>query len=595
MGLHWIDWAIIAAFLMLSLYIGIRFKNKASGSLADFFLGGRNLPWYIAGISMVATTFAADTPLWVTERIANEGISGNWLWWNMVIAGMLTTFFFARLWRRANVLTELEFIELRYGGKPASWLRGFKAVYLGVFLNSVVIGWVNFAMIKILEVFFELPFMEALFIVGGMMVFVAIYSSLSGLLGIAITDTVQFVIAMTGCVILAVIVLNHDSIGGIAGLKEQLAHESWRFDFFPRIGGDAASTVGTFSLSIGAFLSYVCVQWWASWYPGAEPGGGGYVAQRMMSAKNEKHAVLATLFFNIAHYCLRPWPWIIVGLCALVLYPDLPATESSKGFVYAMRDHLPVGLKGLLLVAFLGAYMSTISTQLNWGSSFLSNDLYKRFIRKPDTFDSEAKANKHYVASGRIFTVFIMLFAFGATTMIETIDAAVKFLIACGAGLGAVLILRWYWWRINVWSEIAATLAPFLFFSISAYLIEPRMGPEFAANNGTLFVTVIGTTITWLWVTFLTKPESMDTLQGFYDRVRPQGNWKVFKGHRSNGTTGGLLVAWLSSVVLVYSILFLIGRVIFHEWTSALMWAGIAAAAGAILAISIKRTNLLTD
>lgn len=591
-----VDWIIVAAFLLLSLYIGIKYKNKASGSLTDFFLGGRNLPWYIAGISMVATTFAADTPLWVTERIANEGISGNWLWWNMVIAGMLTTFFFAKLWRRANVLTELEFIELRYGGKPAKWLRGFKSVYLGVFLNAVVIGWVNFAMIKILEVFFDLSPTDALLMVGGLMVFVAIYSSLSGLLGIAITDTVQFVIAMTGCIILAVIVLNHEDVGGIDGLKTQLEGEAWRFDFFPTIGNDVASTVGTFSLSIGAFLSYVCIQWWASWYPGAEPGGGGYIAQRMMSAKNEKHAVLATLFFNIAHYCLRPWPWIIVGLCALVLYPDLAPEESSKGFVYAMRDYLPVGLKGLLLVAFLGAYMSTISTQLNWGSSFLSNDLYKRFIRKEHTFNNEKESNKHYVKMGRVFTVVIMAFAFGATTMIESIDPAVKFLIACGAGLGAVLILRWYWWRINAWSEIAATLAPFLFYSISTYLIEPQMGESFAANNGTLYITVLGTTLIWLIVTFATKPEQQGHLQAFYNRVKPQGNWKgVETGTKPKSNTGGLLVAWFSSVALVYSILFFIGKLIFHEWSDTLMWGVFAVISGVLLAISIKRTNLLTD
>lgn len=584
MSLHAIDWAIIATFLLISLAIGLKYRNSAGKNLNEFFLGGRNLPWYIAGISMVATTFAADTPLWVTEKIAQYGVSGNWIWWNMLIGGMLTTFFFSRLWRRAEILTELEFLELRYSGVEAAFLRGFKSVYMGVFLNAVVIGWVNVAMIKILEVFFNIPTSTALMYVGGLMVLVAFYSSLSGLMGVVITDMIQFTIAMVGCVILAIIVLQSEDIGGISGLKEHLADEPWRFDFFPNLNFDGSlmEKISGFSLSVGAFFSYVAVQWWASWYPGAEPGGGGYVSQRMMSAKDEKNAVFATLFFQIAHYCLRPWPWIIVGLCALVLYPELPAEDAGKGFVMVMQDFLPVGLKGLLLAAFLGAYMSTISTQLNWGASYLTNDLYKRFIRKEDSFKDESKAQSHYILIARFFTVFIMIFAFYATTQITTIDGAARFLINCGAGLGMVLILRWYWWRINAWSEIAATLAPILAYSVSTTWLEPKWGAEFVLNNGTLLVTVGFTTIVWLSVTLFTKPVDSKVLTIFYNRVKPEGWWAGFLSRnpdisdvKHDGKIGGLLLAWISAILMTYSILFFTGYIIFQEWRLATIWLAV--------------------
>jgi len=581
MALHPIDWAIIAAFLLISLIIGLKYRNAAGKSLTDFFLGGRNLPWYIAGISMVATTFAADTPLWVTEKIAQHGISGNWMWWNMLIGGMLTTFFFSRLWRRAEILTELEFLELRYSGVEAAFLRGFKSVYMGVFLNAVVIGWVNAAMIKILEVFFDIPTSTALWYVGGLMVLVAFYSSLSGLMGVVITDVIQFTIAMIGCIVLSIIVLQSDDIGGMAGLKAHLSDQPWRFDFFPNLNfnGSVGETIAAFSLSAGAFFSYVAVQWWASWYPGAEPGGGGYISQRMMSAKDEKQAIFATLFFQIAHYCLRPWPWIIVGLCALVLYPDLPVDDAGKGFVMVMQDYLPTGLRGLLLAAFLGAYMSTISTQLNWGASYLTNDLYKRFIRKEGSFANDSLAQAHYIKIARLFTVLIMICAFYATTQIKTIDSAASFLINCGAGLGMVLILRWYWWRINAWSEIAATLAPFLAYSVGVFWLEDIYGDVFRRNNGTMLITVGFTTIVWISVTFLTKPVDHKVLSVFYNRVRPEGWWGAVNsadessaGMKSKGNIGELLLAWISAIAMTYSILFCTGYAIFHEWKLAAIW-----------------------
>jgi Na+/proline symporter len=585
MGLSILDWSIIVGYLLLAAGIGFYYKNQASQSLEHFFLGGRNLPWYIAGISMVATTFAADTPLWVTEKIAQHGISGNWLWWNMLIGGMLTTFFFARLWRRAEIVTELEFVELRYSGKAAAFLRGFKSVYMGIFLNAVVIGWVNTALAKILEVFFEIPASETVYYLAAAMGVVVLYSSLAGLLGVAITDFVQFFIAMAGCIILAIVVLNTEKVGGISGLKAQLP--AWRFDFFPQIGSSSlADQVGTYSLSIGAFLTFGLVQWWASWYPGAEPGGGGYIAQRMMSARNEKDAVFATLFFQIAHYCLRPWPWIIVGLCALVLYPELSIEESSKGFVYAMRDHLPSGLKGLLLVAFLSAYMSTISTQLNWGASYLTNDLYKRFIRKNKAGESAAEVQKDYVSKARLFTWLIVLVGLFASTQMQSIDQAATFLIECGAGLGLVLILRWYWWRINAWSEITASIAPFVGYLLANHYLELAYPYNFLFTVGL-------STLAWLLVTYLTPATKQEKLEQFYQKVRPDGWWKPFKKEKEEkGNLLALSLCWLSSIAMVYALLFAIGDLIFQNYREANIEFLIAFSCFLVLRKQLKITRI---
>lgn len=589
MVFEWIDWLIIAAFLGLSLGIGIFYQKRASSSLADFFLGGRNLPWYVAGLSMVATTFAADTPLWVTEVIAQHGVSGNWLWWNMLAGGMLTTFFFARLWRKANILTELEFIEMRYGGWPARLLRGFRSVYLGVFMNVIIIAWVNYALLTILQIFFGLessgPWWEneLYWYILLAMIFVVIYSSLSGLIGVAMTDTVQFFIAMISCIILAVFVLDSPEIGGVDGLKSKLPE--WRFKFFPSIG-NTAEGVEVFSIGVASFLTFSLVQWWASWYPGAEPGGGGYIAQRMMSARSEKDAVWASLFFQIAHYCLRPWPWIIVALCALVLYPDLSTEDAGQGFVLIMRDYLPAGLKGLLFVAFISAYMSTISTQLNWGASLLTNDLYRRFMKSEDKFESEEEAQKHYVKIGRVITSVLMLIAFFVTTRIETIDAAAKFLIQCGAGLGLVLILRWYWWRINAWSEIAASVAPIVGYVLANYFLEF----EFPYN---FLFTVLFSLIVWVPVTFLTRAEPFEKLRSFYQKVEPGGWWpERFQTDTTRGQWSlKPLFSWISALLGTYSVLFGIGYLIFKDYAESTVWLGIGGVSFVVLYLLMRTTK----
>ncbi|MFT5915810.1 MAG: Na+/proline symporter [Flammeovirgaceae bacterium] len=602
MSLHWLDWAVIATFLIVILTVGLRYTQQAGKSVESFFLGGRNLPWWIAGTSMVATTFAADTPLLITELVASKGISGNWLWWNALIGGMLTTFFFAKLWRRANIVTDVEFIELRYSGKPAAFLRGFKAIYLGVFLNAVIIAWVNLALMKLISVFFGIEYFEQLQYVAIAMLVVAIYSSLSGLLGVAITDFIQFIIAMVGCILLSIIVLNSDKVGGVEGLKSSLDPNT--FDFFPKLdfmGDSIGETVMTYSISFISFFAFVGVQWWASWYPGAEPGGGGYVAQRMMSAKTEKDAIKATLFFQVAHYALRPWPWIIVALCALVLYPDLSAADKGLGFPMAMKEFLPVGLKGLLLVAFFAAYMSTISTQLNWGTSYLINDFYKRFFFKTEsnpTEETQEKEQKQLVFASRIGTFIIMAVGLLITTQMQTMEGAFNFMIACGAGLGMVLILRWYWWRLNAWSEISATLAPFIPFGLLKWremsnlaILETKLGspiPQvdldvfyqanwFYQSPYNFLITVAFTTIVWLAVTFLTKPTAQETLHKFYHRIQPQGAWERVRKQldlpKQKSEIGSLLLLWLAGVILVYSCLFLIGELIFGELSQAMVYA----------------------
>lgn len=585
--LQTIDWLIIAAYFVLSLFIGLYFNKRAGKNLSEFFLGGRAMPWYLAGLSMVATTFAADTPLAVNELVAQHGIAGNWLWWNMLLGGMLTTFFFARLWRRSGILTEVELIEFRYSGKPAAWLRGFKAVYLGVFMNCIIIGWVNVALITILRVFFNISESEALWYVAGAMLITAFYSALSGLWGVTVTDAVQFVIAMTGCIVLAFLVLDSDKIGGIAGLKNQLPASS--LDFFPVIGdGSSAGTVLT--LSVASFLAYLSI-WAFSWYPGAEPGGGGYVAQRMMSTRTEKESIYATLFFQMAHYCLRPWPWIIVGLCTLILYPELGETDKKLGYVMAMKDFLPAGLKGLLLVAFLAAYMSTIATQLNWGSSYLVNDLYKRFIKPPEKFSSDEKAQLSYVTAGRAVTFLTMAIGLFVTTQITTIAGVWSFVIECGAGLGLVLIMRWYWWRINAWSEITATLTPFVAYAVSKFILQLEFPNSF-------FFTIGITTAAWIIITFLTKPENDETLHAFYKKVQPQGCWNPVRIKLNMPETGSLVplfICWISAALMTYSVLFATGYFIFQETSKAWMWTAGAALFFFVFRMAVKKSGVFEN
>jgi Na+/proline symporter len=575
-----IDWVVVAAYFSASIYFGLRYSRRAGEDTGEFFLSGRNLPWWLAGTSMVATTFAADTPLAVTELVAKNGIAGNWLWWNFVLGGMLTVFFFARLWRRAGVLTDVEFVELRYSGRPAAFLRGFRSVYLGLFMNSVIIGWVNLAMAAILQGMFGLGTGEAMVYVAVAMLLTAGYSAVAGLWGVAVTDVFQFVFAMTGCVVLTFFVLAEPAVGGLGGLVEKLP--DWSLRFLPSVGGepmDGLAAGSTLALSSLAFLAYVGVQWWACWYPGAEPGGGGYIAQRMMSAKDEKHSLLATLWFTVAHYCLRPWPWILVGLASLILYPDLAPDEKRLGYVYAMRDYLPTGLRGMLVAAFFAAYMSTIATQLNWGTSYLVNDFYRRFL-------AAGKGEKHYVAVSRAMTLAVMAASFGVTMMMETISGAWAFIIEAGAGLGLVLIARWFWWRVNAWSELAAMLTPFAVFA----WVKTSTTLEFPVS---LFLIVSVTTVAWIAVTLLTKPSATETLRAFYTRVHPGGWWgpvsASLPGVRPDSGYGRLLVDWLAGVVLVYAVLFGVGKILLGSAGEGLAFLAAGGAAAALILAHIRK------
>ncbi|MBV5326877.1 MAG: Na+:solute symporter [Chlorobium sp.] len=575
-----LDYSFIVGYLLLTLFIGLLFSKKASENVGEFFLSGRKLPWWIAGTGMVATTFAADTPLAVTGLVAKNGIAGNWVWWTFVSGGMLTVFFFARLWRRSNILTDLEFIEIRYSGTAAKFLRGFKALYFGLFINSIIIGWVNLAMYKIIRIM--VPELNPEITIIALVVLTTVYSGLSGLWGVSITDAVQFIIAMTGCIILAVLALQAPEVGGISGLQHALP--AWMFDFYPSLSGSRETPVqdsGAFSLPFASFAAMAFVQWWASWYPGSEPGGGGYIAQRMMSAKDEKHSLLATLWFTVAHYCLRPWPWIIVALASLVMFPDLPLDQKEDGFVYVMKTVLPSGLKGLLVAAFLAAYMSTLSTHLNWGTSYLINDFYQRFL-KP-----EAEA-AHLVKASKIVTGLIAIFSLFITFyVLKTITGAWEFIIQCGAGTGFVLIFRWFWWRLNAWSEITSMLAPFLAYAWISFFTSITF-PD------SLFIIVLFTISSTLIVTFLTPPTDTERLQSFYRTTRVGGIlWKkisvTMPEVESDKGFIMLFIDWLLGIILVYAALFGTGKLIFGDPMQAVIYFATALGAGTLIYKDLNR------
>jgi Na+/proline symporter len=570
-----LDWIVIGAYFALNLAIGLYYARRARGSTTEFFLSGRNVPWWLAGTSMVATTFSADTPLVVTGMVARYGIAGNWLWWNMAASGMLTVFVYARLWRRAGVMTDVEFAELRYSGKPAAFLRGFRALYLGLPINCIVMGWVNLAMLKILQVTLGLDAAGALWVLLGMLAFTAFYTTLAGLWGVLVTDLVQFALKMGMVLALAYFAVR--ATGGLGALQDQVraldaaAGGGSRLAFFP-------STDSAWMPAITLFV-YLGVSWWASWYPGAEPGGGGYVAQRIFSAKNERHGLFATLWFNIAHYAVRPWPWILTALASLVLYPTLQDKES--GYVRTLMDPavFPPALRGIMLAAFCAAYMSTIGTQLNWGASYVVNDFYRRFLRP-------RRAEREYVIVSQAVTVGLMLLSIYVTLHLASIEQAWKLLIVTGAGTGTVLLLRWFWWRINAWSEVsamavAAVVSLFLQLGLKWDSDRPR---DFAYI---MIVTVTLTTIAWLATTWITAPEPAETLQAFYRRVRPHGRgWAPIAAAvgvpEASGSLGGELLNAFLGCVLVYGALFGVGEILLRSavrGTILLIVAGLAAAA----------------
>jgi Na+/proline symporter len=572
MNLTSFDWAVIATYFLLTLGIGLYYTRRGRQNTSEFFLSGRDAPWWLAGTSMVATSFAADTPLAVTGIVIEYGIAGNWLWWSMVMSGLMTVFFYARLWRRSGVMTDVEFAELRYSGKPAAFLRAFRALYLGIPINCIVLGWVNLAMIKVLGGALGVGRDTAFWLLAAMLVFTSLYTALAGLWGVLVTDFFQFLLMMSMAILLAVLAVS--TIGGIESLRTQVAAldmvsgtSDSRLAFFPSLGSEAAWLP---VLTLGVYLA---VNWWATWYPGAEPGGGGYVAQRIFSARDERHGVLATLWFNLAHYALRPWPWILTALVALVLYPSLPDKEAA--YVQAFMDPqvFPRWLRGFMIAGFAAAYMSTIATQLNWGASYIINDFYRRFV-------APSKSERHYVIASQMATVLLMIVSLVVTFYLESIAGAWKLLMATGAGTGTVLLLRWYWWRINAWSEISAMVTAAV-VSLLLQTIWPKWNADHLSDFGYLILVTVGvTTVVWLSVTLLTSPEPREKLRAFYEHVRPAGpGWKPVATLSPVTPHEGLVLQfanWLLGCTLVYASLFAIGNLIFREWMVASVCLSVA-------------------
>jgi SSS family solute:Na+ symporter len=576
-----VDWAVVALYFLFNLGIGFYYKSRAGSSVDEFFLSGRNVPWWLAGTSMVATTFAADTPLAVTGMVAVGGIAGNWLWWCFVASGMLTVFFYARLWRRSGVMTDIEFSEIRYSGRPAAFLRGFRALYLAIPINCIILGWVNKAMVDILSLVLGVTAKQALLIVIGMIALTSFISTLSGLWGVLVTDVFQFVVKMGMVIALAVYAVR--AVGGIDQMKQKLAV----IDLARGGQGSVLNFVPDMNsawMPLIAFLVYISLNWWATWYPGAEPGGGGYIAQRMFCAKDERHSLLATLWFNVAHYAVRPWPWILVALTSLILFPGLEKPET--GYVRVMIAYLPPSLRGLMVAAFAAAYMSTIATQLNWGASYLVNDFYRRFLKKTES-------PQHYVRVSQVATVFLTLVSAVVTLYLDSIAGAWKLLLVTGAGTGGVLLLRWYWWRINAWSEVSAM--------ISAFIVSVTLQSGFKMNSDKpvdfawiMIITVSITTAVWLAVTFLTAPEPRDVLIAFYRRTRPSpSGWGPIAklAPEVKAARDGLsnLLDWAAGCMLIYGVLFGVGKLMLHEVVPGLILLAAGVTGMAILYWDLSR------
>ena len=561
MQLENIDWLIISSFFIISLVIGVVVSKKSGKDVTEFFLSGRKMPWWLLGISMVATTFSADTPNLVTDIVRTKGVAGNWLWWAFLLTGMLTVFVYAKLWRRSKVLTDLEFYELRYSGKGAAFLRGFRAFYLGAVFNILIMASVCLAGIKIGGALLGLSPVETLLISCAITV---AYSSIGGLRGIIITDFFQFILAMVATFWAAYEIV---SLPQIQGLSNLLNHP----DVIPKLSliPDIADT----DLFIAVFIIPLAVQWWAVWYPGAEPGGGGYIAQRMLSAKDEKNAIWATLLFNFMHYAVRPWPWILIALASIVVFPTLeslqvafPNTIVGNDLAYpAMISFLPSGLLGLLVASLIAAFMSTISTHLNWGSSYLVHDFYRRFF-------VTGKSEKHYVFIGRVFTILLMIISAFFALYLNNSLQAFGIILQIGAGTGLIFILRWFWYRINVYSELTAMIVSFLVAVAFEFIIPNNFSVE-----EKLIIGVTITTVSWLIVTMITPPSSIKTLQNFYKKIQPGGpGWKtiikkseesgiIITGKKEKWDVPSGILCMVFGSISIYSILFGIGYILYSK------------------------------
>ena len=570
MKLYAVDWILVGCYLAFSLGVGFYFSRRASGSLSDYFVSGRGLPWWLLGTSMVATTFAADTPLAITGWIRTEGIWKNWFWWNYIFSHALVIVVFSRLWRRAEVITDNELVELRYGGRPAAFLRGFKAFYFSTIFNFIVMGWVITAMTKVFEVFFGVGQIYAVSLCVGI---VLIYTVFSGLWGVVITDFVQYVIALGGTVVLAVVVINSDAVGGysqfISKISELPIEQTSMFITQPT-GGEEF-----FSSDFFTFLIFMTVVWWSS----HNADGGGYFIQRLSSAKNERHALAGTAWFAINHYVLRLWPWVLIALASVIIFPEAASVaggDDESVYLVMIRDFLPPGLRGLLLVSFLAAFMSTVSTHLNWGASYIVNDLYRRFVRR-------SAPQRHYVRVSRIATVALAVIAGAVALQIKNIGDAWIFLWAMSSGVGLVLILRWFWWRINAWSEIVA-LASSLVTILVLILYTGAKGIPLELKHQILVVPI--SIACWVTATFVTAPESSEKLSDFYKRVRPPGFWSPVRKRlgvaRGWGGFSSVLLNWSLVVSSLLCLMIGTGKLVLGDGATAL-WLLLASAIAFVL------------
>ena len=582
MKLTLLDWFAIIAYLAASMLIGLYFRRRSSGSTEDYFVSGRDVSWWLAGTSMVATTFAADTPLAVTGIVYFTGISGNWLWWSFLPSGMMTVFLFARLWRRSGLLTDVQFAEMRYAGKPAAFLRGFRAIYLGLLMNCIILGWVTKAMATIIQTAMGFsPEASLAICILFLIPFTGLYVSLGGLWGVLWTDVFQFVLKMG-----IVIAVAYYAVRGAGGMDALLAKlQEMRASTAAHSVGDATSFLPDFGAGFTAemlwtipvitFVVHLAVQWWAFWYPGAEPGGGGYIAQRIFSTRSEREGLLSVLWFNIAHYAVRPWPWILTGLACLVLYPGLSRGDAEASYIRAAVEHLPPAFLGVLLAGFLAAFMSTVATQLNWGGSYLVADFYRRFIRRD-------AAEPHYVfVSMYVVTPLLVILSGVVAWMLTSITSGWENVLVIGAGTGSVYILRWYWWRINAWSEISAMVTSLVVSQILQQT-KPFVGNEPVVFAKTALTTTVVTTIVWVIVTYLTPPEPRELLVRFYRQVRPHATgWAPIAAECGDvpptRDLGANLAAWILGCIMIYATLFGTGKLLLGEPG---MGAGLLALAG---------------
>jgi Na+/proline symporter len=595
MHIHFVDWIIIAVCLLVCFIPALFFGKRAGKNTTEFFASGRSVPWWLAGLSMVATTFSSDTPNLVTDIVRRNGVAGNWVWWAFVMTGVATVFFYARLWRRSGVMTDLEFYELRYSGKAASVVRGFRSVYLGFFFNCMIMATVNLAACKIAGILFGLERWQTLTAVGLLNVIFATYT---GLWGVLVIDMVQFFIKMTAVIAAAYFALQLPQVGGLSGMVEKLsAIKGPGGIHYLNILPDFTNN---WDIAIAVFIMPIAVQWWAVWYPGAEPGGGSYIAQRMLASKSEKDALGAVLFFNVAHYILRPWPWIIVGLCSIIVYPEL--SDIQKAFPHldpsmlghdiaypAMLKFLPVGFIGLMVGGLIAANSSTILTHLNWGASYLVHDFYRRFIKK--------NANEqHYVLAGRFATVGLFLCASGLVFLLDTAKGAFDLILQIGAGTGLLYLLRWFWWRINAWCEVVAMVSSFI-ISILLFILN-KNGFQISTHIG-LIVTIVFTTASWVITAFIGPETERKTLIEFYKKIRPFGpGWNVIRAEagiskiEANGSHENIplgLLGWVTGCTAIWSALFMVGNFLYGRLNYALMLLAVFLVSGTVLITIINK------